>query len=255
MRAPELLRRLSGTPRVILLDIDGTLAPIAPRPEMAVVDPDMLDAIDRLTRAEQTVVGVVSGRAVADGRRLVPVAGTWTIGNHGIETMDPSGDVVVHEAARTYEQPIARALTRMTDIAGGIDGVVIENKRWTLSIHFRVAPPEAGPLIDAAAVDISHTLGLVVTRGKGVVEIRPPTVVNKGTASVALIRRLDAATSAASIAYLGDDETDEDAFRQLRAEWPHAVAVRVGGPITRASAAEFTLADHHAVRDLLTAMG
>jgi trehalose-phosphatase len=252
---PTLIDRLSGRPRVVLLDIDGTLAPIAPRPEMAVVEPDMLDAIAALSRAPETAVAIVTGRAVADGRRLVPVAGTWTVGNHGIETMDPAGAVVVHEAARTYEDSVARALVRMTDIAGGIDGVVIENKRWSLSIHFRVAPPEAGPMIDAAAVDISHSLGLVVTRGKGVVEIRPPTVVNKGTASVALVRRLGAATSRASIAYLGDDETDEDAFRLLRAEWPHAVAVRVGGAITRTSAAEFTLADHHAVRDLLLAAG
>jgi trehalose-phosphatase len=251
---PALIHRLSGTPRVILLDIDGTLAPIAPRPEMAVVDPEMLAAIDRLARAERTVVAIVSGRAVSDGRRLVPVAGTWTVGNHGIETMDPGGDVVVHELARTFEHAVARALARMTDVAGDIDGVVIENKRWSLSIHFRVAAPEAGPLIDAAAVDVARTLGLVVTRGKGVVEIRPPTVVNKGTASVALVRRLGAGTPGASIAYLGDDETDEDAFRAVRAEWPRSVAVRVGGTITRASAAEFTLADHYAVRELLLAI-
>ena len=100
----------------------------------------------------------------------------------------------------------------------------------------------------------AQALGLKVTRGKEVLEVRPPLDVNKGTASVLWVRRLGAAATA-SVVYIGDDRTDEDAFRELRAAFPRAVTIRVGAPDHgETTAAEFTLETTSEVRDFLVAL-
>ena len=84
-----IAERLSHSPLLIALDIDGTIAPIAPTPAQAAVPPRTRETLERLTRLPNVHVAFVTGRAAADGRQLVAVADSWTIGNHGIETVDP----------------------------------------------------------------------------------------------------------------------------------------------------------------------
>ncbi|HWJ16340.1 MAG TPA: trehalose-phosphatase, partial [Gemmatimonadaceae bacterium] len=77
--------RLRGSPFVLLLDVDGTLAPIAPRPEYAALPNDTRQILADLTAAANVRVVAISGRSAEDARRLVDVPGVWIIGNHGIE--------------------------------------------------------------------------------------------------------------------------------------------------------------------------
>jgi trehalose 6-phosphate phosphatase len=98
-----------------------------------------------------------------------------------------------------------------------------------------------------------------MTCGKEVLEIRPPVSVDKGTASANLVRQLGAAGNGSVIVYVGDDRTDEDAFRQLRREWARAVTIRVlgdafGGAEPQDTSAEFQLADTQAVSRFLMAL-
>jgi trehalose-phosphatase len=240
-----------------MLDIDGTLAPLAPRPEDAFVPEPTRHAVLALAYQPHVHVALVTGRAAADGRRLAGMDGVWVIGNHGIETISPIGETVVDETAAPYRDVIAAAVGELAALLGSIRGVRVEDKVWTLSVHYRLADPDIEPRLRATMDEVAHRHGLRLIRGKKIFELRPPIHVHKGTAVVELSRLLAGSDLAASLFYAGDDRTDEDAFRSLRSAAPHAVTVRVGGPAddqTAATAAEFTVPDEGALRGLLESL-
>jgi trehalose 6-phosphate phosphatase len=246
--------RLGGTPLSILLDVDGTLAPIAPRPEQAKVPADTCKALEELIGIPDAHVAIVTGRSVDDGRRLVPLAGIGVIGNHGFEVLGESGEVISEPAADTYLDVIRSAVARLAALPREIPGVVLEDKQWTVSVHYRLAERPAIPRITQAIEAAAKELGLKVTRGKEVLELRPPLEVNKGTAAVIWVKRLGISSSA-SVLYVGDDRTDEDAFRELRAAFPRAVTIRVGDPDHgETTSAEFRVETPSDVKDFLVAL-
>ncbi|HVX38869.1 MAG TPA: trehalose-phosphatase [Gemmatimonadaceae bacterium] len=252
---PELARRLSGDPLLLLLDVDGTLSPIAPRPEYATVPPETQRVLTALVALPGVHVASISGRAADDARRLVGVDGTWTIGNHGFELARPNAPTRARDDVAAFAPRIAEAARRAEAIAARDAGVIVENKRWTLSVHYRLAHPRVVPELTAQIEAIATELGLRLTRGKEVLELRPPIDIDKGTAAVDLARQLGALADGASILCAGDDRTDEDAFRALRAAMPSAVTVRVGGEASaRETAAEFIVPDPDAMRVLLESL-
>jgi trehalose-phosphatase len=131
-----------------------------------------------------------------------------------------------------------------------VAGVMLEDKTWTLSVHYRLADSGVIPRLKAAIDAIAQQHGLRTTEGKGVYEVRPPVDLHKGTAVLALARRLGALMPGTSVVFAGDDRTDEDAFRILREHNPDAVTIRVGDDDTP-TAAEFQLPDPEAVRRFL----
>jgi trehalose-phosphatase len=252
--AGELRPRLSRSPLVLMLDIDGTLAPLAPRPEDAVVPEPTRHIVRTLASKSDVHVALVTGRAAADGRRLVGLDGVWVIGNHGIETTSPDGEVAVDASAAPFREVLAATAGELRPLLGSIPGVRVEDKVWTLSIHYRLADPGVEPRLRKTLDEIGHKHGLRMIRGKKIFELRPPIHVHKGTAVLALSRRLVGPEMGASLFYAGDDRTDEDAFRALRSSAPHAVTVRVGGSAddqTAATAAEFTVPNEDSLRALL----
>ena len=251
---PAVAVRLGGTPLSILLDIDGTLAPIAPRPDQAKVPAETCKAVERLIAIPDAHVAIVTGRSVDDGRRIVPLKGLGIIGNHGFEVLGESGEVISEPAAHSYLDAVRRAAERLGVLPREIPGVVLEDKQWTLSVHYRLAERPAIPRITDEIEHTAGELGLRVTRGKEVLELRPPIDVTKGTAAVLWVKRLGMASSA-SVLYIGDDRTDEDAFRELRAAFPRAVTIRVGDPDHgEATSAEFRVETPAEVKDFLVAL-
>jgi trehalose-phosphatase len=250
----EAFARLAGSPLVLLLDVDGTLAPIAPRPEDAEVPPATRRVLEALAARPGVHVAVVSGRAAADARRLVGVPGVWTIGNHGIETIAPDGAIAIDERVASYRGALAEAAARLRRQIGAVPGVLVEDKTWTLSAHYRLADAAAEPRVREAVDAAADGAGLRVLGGKMVVELRPPVDVHKGTAALALIRRLVPRPEDAAILCAGDDRTDEDMFVAIRAAFPRAVTVRVAGgsdEAHRVTAAEVVVADVDSVRAIL----
>ena len=243
----RLSGRLLGKPFVLLLDVDGTLASIAPRPADAVVPPATRDAVASLARTTGVVVGLVSGRAADDVRQLVAIDGLWVIGNHGAEIASPDGHVTVEPHVATFEGTIAAARGALdTALASAsLRGVVVENKRWTLTVHYRAADPDPGllPALRDIVSRVAQAHGLTVIEGKKVLELRPPVPVNKGTAVVALASSVGGFDDGASVLYAGDDATDEDAFVALRARAPSAVTLHVNGEGSRDTAAEYIVSD------------
>jgi trehalose 6-phosphate phosphatase len=226
--------RLSGTPLVLLLDIDGTISAIAPRPADATVLPVALDALRSLVRSDGVVVGLVSGRMADDVRRMVRIEPVWVIGNHGAEIVSPDGQETVEPSVAAFEGAVAAARRSLE-----ASGVAVEDKRWTLTAHYRATGIEPREAVSRVAAE--H--GLVVVAGKKVLELRPPVTVNKGTAVVALADRVGGFRSGASILYAGDDATDEDAFVALRSRDPRPVTIHVAGEGSQKTCAEYIVAD------------
>jgi len=241
---PAIEARLRGSPLVLLLDVDGTLAPIAPRPEYAAVPNDTRQILADLASAANVRVVVISGRSAEDARRLVDISGVWVIGNHGIEVAAPGEAPFARDAVAGYADSIAEAAARAGRIADSLPGVIVENKRWTLSVHYRLAHPSVVPSLSARIAEIAKELGLALTGGKEVLEMRPPVEIDKGTAAILVAEELGALAEGASIICAGDDRTDEYMFRAFRSRVPDAVTVWVGPE----SAVERTTAQFH-VRD------
>lgn len=249
----DMARRLAASPLLVALDIDGTLAPIASTPASAAVPEATLQTLHHLTRLPGVQVAVVTGRSAPDGRRMVGVAGTWVIGNHGMEWIEPDGALRVNEAARATAPRIAEAAAMLNARLQGINGALVEDKRWTLSVHFRLVAPAQRPLIEESLQDVARRLELRVTQGKQVYELRPRVEISKGTALLELSSILRIRERHGAVFYAGDDRTDEDAFRALRDLGNGAVTIHVGdnAPDGIATAAEFMIPDPAALRELL----
>ncbi len=185
--------RLAERPErgAILLDVDGTLAPIVPRPADAVVPEETRGELERLA-GRYALVGCVSGRAGDDAARIVGLPQLVYVGNHGLE-LDPD--------AAAWEE-------RLTDLVATTDWPV-EDKRLTASFHYRDAEDEqaARAQLEEAAAR-ARSAGFVTRWGRKVLEVLPPLEGNKGAA----IRRLLDEHGLGRALYAGDDTTDLDAF-------------------------------------------
>jgi trehalose-phosphatase len=249
--SPETQKRLDGVPLVVMLDVDGTLAPIAPVFDQARVPAQTQRAVASLLAKRDVHVALVTGRGAATARQMVGVHNLWVVGNHGFEIQGPNGEDFGDPNFAKYRDVIAMAANRLQPHISAMEGVIVENKTITLSVHWRLASPATIPKLRQVVDDIAQSLGLRVTDGKRIFEIKPPALIDKGTAVLALAERLTSAREHASIAFAGDDVTDEDAIRALRVHHPRAVTIRVVGEENPPTAAEFSLQGTEGMRQFL----
>jgi trehalose 6-phosphate phosphatase len=192
----EALARIAEEPQraAILLDVDGTLAPIVERPEDARVPDTTRGELGRLA-GRYALVGCVTGRRSADARRIVGVDDLVYVGTHGLE--DAPG------AARWRDE--LRAVAEETDWP-------VEDKGLSITFHYRDVENEAAALERLEGVaENALSKGLKVRWGRKVLELLPPVEADKGTA----IRALLAERGLRRALYAGDDTTDLDAFAAL----------------------------------------
>lgn len=221
----------------LVLDVDGVLAPIAPRPELAEVPEETRVELRRLA-ARYRLVACVSGRAGPDAARLVGVEGLRYVGNHGLE-LDPRAGELSAALAR-FRDTVARP---------------VEDKGLSLSYHYREAADEAAALVELERIaERARAEGLEARWGRKVLEIRPPVEADKGTA----VRALLAESGATRGLYAGDDVTDLDAFRGLsRAGLEYALCIAVAsseGPPALRDAADLVVASPAEILDLLRSL-
>ena len=200
----------------LLCDIDGTISPIAPRPADAHVPDAFRELLAALVR-RIGLVAFVTGRSLEDGRRMIPLEGAAYIGTHGLETMAADGSHTVEPQAERYVaviHEVAEAAVRDLDCEAL--GVVIEDKRTVLAIHYRLAEDAAATRhqILARVIEPARERGLAIATGHFAFEVRPPLPFDKGTA----VRRLLAAGDYFTAMGCGDDLTDITAFTAIR-EW------------------------------------
>lgn len=212
----EALAPLLANPggSAVFLDLDGTLAPIMPRPHDVAVPPEISRMIRKLAHAYLAVT-VVSGRPATGAKRIVGNAELAYIGNHGFETMLPGHAVVVCEEAQEYIPKIRELVEYCRkDEEMATMGIWLEDKTATMSFHFRRAndPEQSAAFIRDRFFPRIEELGLAISEGRKVIEVRPPVPVNKGVAVGQLLDRL----SCGKAIYIGDDTTDVDALKELR---------------------------------------
>ena len=243
--------RLEGTPLVIMLDVDGTLAPIVAVFDQATVPPETRRAVAAVAQRPSVHVALVTGRSVEVARHMVGVGNLWVIGNHGFEIQGPTGEDFADPSVERYREVISSAVMRLRPRVHAMQGVIIEDKAITLSVHWRLAKPADVPRLREAVDDVANGLGLRVTEGKRIFEIKPPARIDKGTAVLALAERLTSGRNDAAIVFAGDDVTDEDAIRALRTHYPRAVTIRVIGEENPPTDAEFSLQGTEGMRAFL----
>jgi trehalose 6-phosphate phosphatase len=192
----DALARLSEDPAraAVLLDVDGTLAPIVARPELAEVPEETRAELRRLVM-RYALVACVSGRSGQEARRLVGVERVVYVGVHGLE--------LAPEAERWREtlRPFAQ-----------LEWPWLEDKGLTIALHWREAADEQVARAELQRVaELAEEAGLEARWGRKVLELRPPVEADKGTAVRALLEERGLRRAL----YAGDDTTDLDAFRGL----------------------------------------
>lgn len=244
----------------MFLDYDGTLTPIVDRPQDAVISDSMRDAVRRL--AERTTVCVVSGRDRPIIDQWMGIDGLVVAGSHGFDIGGHRDGTVRHDAVTGIEDLLATVTHRLNAEVGSIEGAVIEPKRFSVAVHYRLVAPEQRPSVTAAVDTLlaEYPDQLKVTPGKMVYEIQPKVDWDKGKAVQYLRRALGVEGEEFVALYLGDDITDEDAFTALKesgnAPGIGVVVADLRDPeqADRATAADFVLESTAEVQQFLNAL-
>jgi len=240
--------RVAGRPLALFLDYDGTLCPIVTRPEDAVLDEAMRHTLQGLI--ERHVTAVVSGRELNDLRRRVDLPGLHYAGNHGFE-IEGASPALRCEVGGEFVDEIGSAAATLRRLAGRIEGALVEHKRYSVSVHFRLVPSDQ---VKAVEVAVTQTLAdhprLRLNAGKKLFELRPALDWHKGKATRWLLDRLSEERSDLLPIFIGDDVTDEDAFRELSDD---GIGILVSDTV-RSTSARYWLRDVDEVRQLLAAL-
>jgi trehalose-phosphatase len=248
--ADEIARaaRRPGAARALILDLDGTLAPITRRPRDASVPAAVLSALSSLVR-DGWRVAIVSGRPVADARRMVPLPGVTVFGSHGIERGESRS---IPRRLRAIALRAALMAQQARDWIRDFRGVEVERKPFGFAIHHRTLEATVRPRFRRrlrAWLAGRDTRGLELHHGRRVIELRPA-----GLGKGLVARRWPAARLARrgdrSLVAIGDDRTDEDLFAALAGR---GLTVQVGSP-RRATIAVRRLSGAPAVARLLAVL-
>jgi len=242
-RIDEIHARTRGRRLAVLLDYDGTLSPIADRPELATLPAPMREAVANLAR--NASVAIVSGRDVRDIRRLVALPGIYYIGSHGFEMEGPESQRLDDDPGTPFLPALDSAEQELREHLNSIEGALVERKRFSVAVHYRLVSNEDRPKLERAVAATSERYpNLRRGAGKMVHELRPDIDWHKGKAVLRLLEILDHDVLPI---YIGDDVTDEDAFRALQDRGVGVVVCEEPHP----TAAAYRLAGTEEVRALL----
>lgn len=246
----EIAAELSAYNRLlVLLDYDGTVTPIARRPEDAVLADDVRQLLEKLAGKPTITVGIVSGRSLDVIRGLVGLKDIYYAGNHGLEAVGPDFSYVNSKAASCRDEvpAIREALEKALS---GIEGVVVEDKGLGVVVHYRmVERSDVGRVRDAFLASIEPFIEgspFSIAENKKTLECVPDVDADKGSVVQAIAADVaERAGEPPGLVYVGDDVTDEDAFKAIG---DGGVTIAVGKD---ESAARYGVDDVASVRRLL----
>lgn len=239
----------------LLLDYDGTLTPIVDDPAAAHLSLTMRQVVHALLGHRRYRVALVSGRSLADLRTRIDDPRLYLAGNHGLEITAP-GMTYCHPQAMQLRPHLTVLARELRHELQAIPGVWVEDKGLTLTVHMRQVQAAHVPIVQQ---QVCHRLGPDLTRGvltlrtgKAVLEIRPAVTWGKGEAVRWLVERMqhDLLRARGGTIYIGDDETDEDAFQVLDTG---GIGIVVGSE-RHHSAAAYAVASPEEVGQFLTAL-
>ncbi|KAM0871255.1 hypothetical protein ACQ4PT_039499 [Festuca glaucescens] len=260
----SLAAAASGKQIVMFLDYDGTLSPIVEDPDSAVMTDEMREAVRGV--ADHFPTAIVSGRGRDKVFNFVRLAELYYAGSHGMDIQGPTADSNHHlntpskgeEARSVLCQPASEFLPMIGEVhdllvakMASIPGAMVENNKFCLSVHFRcVDEKKWGTLAEQVRSVLREYPRLRLTQGRKVLEIRPVIKWDKGRALEFLLGALGFADRADVFPiYIGDDRTDEDAFKVLRSRGQGAGILVTRFP--KDTLASFSLRDPAEVKDFL----
>jgi trehalose 6-phosphate phosphatase len=240
---------LAETQVAVFLDYDGTLTPIVEHPDMASLAPETRTVLANL--AEVTPVAIISGRDVVDVMEKVGVSGLYYAGSHGFDIRTPSGEPVGDKDMAqfdTFLPTLDDVEAELRSELGDVPGSNVERKRFAIAVHYRQVPEQYHATVADAVDRIAPGYPtLRVASGKMIFEFRPNIEWDKGKAVDWLLTEMDLDHPGVIPLYIGDDVTDEHAYRALRNRGV-SIVVRME---ERTSAADYALDDTDEVRIFL----
>lgn len=217
---------------ILCLDYDGTLTPIVENYDQAIISGDMRLLVEALS--DQTPVAIVSGRDISFIQQHMRIANAYYAGSHGFDISGPDGFRNELDEAKAMIPTFDRVEEELRAQFPPSTKVEIERKKYAMAVHYRNADPALVPGVKEKVDSIIRKFkGLKAGKGKMVIELRPILDWHKGKAVELLVDRLDRKNNAYVI-YIGDDVTDEDAFRSIKS----------GARILVGTHEEATVADH-----------
>ncbi|CAM6037456.1 unnamed protein product [Sphagnum compactum] len=252
---------------VVFLDYDGTLSPIVDDPDQAHMSADMRAIVKEVATYFPTAI--ISGRARPKVYEFVQLAELYYAGSHGMDIMGPANatngfkakgtrvkdkmgnDVVLFQPASEYLPLMDEVCKILSESSKGVRGARVEHNRFCVTIHFRRVKEESwGALAEKVENVLKDYPTLNLTHGRKVLEIRPAIAWDKGKAVDFLLSSLGLADSSEVFpVYIGDDRTDEDAFKVLK-DLKHGCGILVTS-VPKETKASFSLRDPHEVMEFL----
>ncbi|KAI3465107.1 hypothetical protein Pfo_021770 [Paulownia fortunei] len=220
----EIMSASKGKQIVVFLDYDGTLSPIVEDPDRAFITSEMREAVRDVAKFFPTAI--VSGRCRAKVYNFVRLSELYYAGSHGMDIKGPAighkhrkgNQTVLCQPAREFLPMIDEVYKALVEKVKYIPGANVEHNKFCLSVHYRcVEEKKWGELADQVKMVIKDYPQLRLSQGRKVFEIRPTIKWDKGNALEFLLESLGYAESNDVLPiYIGDDRTDEDAFKVLR---------------------------------------
>ncbi len=222
----DISNRLKHQHLALFLDYDGTLTPIVNRPEDAILSQEMQSLLQQL--ADRTTVAVISGRDRPDVQKMVGLSNLHYAGSHGFDIISADGKVMQQEEAQASLPELDKAEGELCEQLQSIPGVRVERKRFAIAVHYReVAASEVAGIADIVERVVRQHPQLRKRGGKKIFELQPDIPWDKGRAVNWLLHQLHLDNPNVTPMYIGDDTTDEDAFKALG---DRGITIRVGIP-------------------------
>ncbi|MDO9289416.1 MAG: trehalose-phosphatase [Thermodesulfovibrionales bacterium] len=221
-----LLNKIKPYNKIALfLDYDGTLVPIQKDPSLCVLSDKIKSQLKLLVGSRRCYLTILSGRSLPDIKKMTGIKNIYCGGNHGLDISGPSIRYT-HPKALSTRQFIIKIKKLLDKEIRTIKGAWLEDKKFTLSLHFRSARTEDIPRVKKIFYDVADEFLeknlLAIIKGKKVLELVPDVSWNKGKAVRWILQRLK---NECMPIYIGDDQTDETAFKALRKK---GITIRVG---------------------------
>ncbi|XP_053692340.1 uncharacterized protein LOC128740799 [Sabethes cyaneus] len=233
---------------VLLLDYDGTLAEIPDRPELSVIPPQTKETLRNIVNSGKAFVVVISGRSADDVKEKVGVANVIYSGNHGLEVVYPNGG--------RYNQPIPKEVTdnfdQMVDQLNkevAHDGAWVQNKQFSISLHYRDMDPKLVPEMVLKATQIIESHGYRADPAHQALDANPPIKWNKGLAAEFILEScFNKGWKTKKIIFAGDDLTDENVMKSIKG---FGRSFRITRGLEVESEADFKISSTKSVLNLL----
>lgn len=243
----RLKDRIGNRNVALFLDYDGTLTSIVDSPEKALLSEKMRSTLSDISSL--CPVAVISGRDLADVRKMVGIEGIYYAGSHGFDINGPEIDKIHYQEGTEYLPLLESVEKNLEKSFSDTKGIFVERKKFSIAVHYRKAGDKEIEEAEKAVDEIiKGNTGLKKSSGKKIFEIQPDIDWDKGKAIYWIMDKIGLKFPKTFPVYLGDDTTDEDAFRAIKG---HGLGIIVMEQI-RDTEAEQMLHDSTEVKIFLT---